>query len=236
MPGRDGQPADMAILLDDLELDNIDQPNVVVEAVRQGIIGHLGRLERERPTMAPRTRAALSERASFHLAVPMIESWLFGDEGCLSRAGVLASRLPPRLYPGDPEALRTNDPDYMADDGQGCTQLIRRNRNKRRPVKAAWVRDDRERHPKAYLTWLCRDPAEKKCSTYRESDGGVDALRALNWMTALKEPKHLCYARALIQDISDLTGQTPEGVELNSISVPLTSRFSLPPDPVLRNI
>lgn len=197
-PGRrEGEPADLAVLIDDLEVDNQDQMHVVAEAVRHGVRAHLADFERHRGSVSTdRVARALRERASFHLAVPMIEAWLFGDAGSLRAAFVPEERLPARLATGiDPESFQTDDAAFSSDDGAHCTALLERNTRTKAQARAPWVlreRPDlprwrREAHPKAYLSWLCREPADEKCSTYRESKGGAAGLAALDWPTALSE-------------------------------------------------
>lgn len=246
-PGRDGRPADLAILIDDLELENVDQPALVVEIVRAAVRSHLDGLSKLRSgDYARRVAEALRERASFHLAVPMIEAWFFADPAAFSTLGVPPSQLPPRLKAGvDPEAFETDDPSFSADDGSLCTALAARNaRNPRaKPKEAPWLlkpRGDapayrRERHPKAYLQWLSRDPSNDRCSTYRESDHGARALAGLDWSSVLASPSHYAFARALVHDLAETLGPPaallPPGDEHSSLA-----RSKAPPARVLRNL
>jgi hypothetical protein len=235
-PGRDGTPFDRAVLLEDLELANLDQPEVVVDEVRRAVRAHLEWLSEERPTFAERVCRALRERASFHLAVPMVESWFFADPGGLARAGVPAVRLPPCVVAGDAEALRVLDTEYLADDGMGCSRWRSLPPDRQRDYRPVWLiaRDWRERHPKAYLSWLCRDPAERRCTAYREVDGGRVALEGLEWADALRVAEHCRYLRSLVCDLAEsLEVVLPFTCgELAG----LTSPHHLPQDPVLRNI
>jgi hypothetical protein len=212
-PGRrEGEPADLAVLIDDIELDNVDQMPLVAEAVRHAVRIHLADFEHHRGSVAAgRLTRALRERASFHLAVPMIEAWLFGDGGALRSAQVPEERLPARLAESsDPERFETVDAAFSADDGSQCAALFARNARTRAQARASWVlreRPDlphwrREAHPKAYLSWLCRDPNDEKCSTYRESRGGAAGLAALDWPTVLSTPSHFLWARALVHDLA----------------------------------
>lgn len=117
-PGRRGAPADLAVLLDDLELENVDQPDVVLGCVRDAVYRHLSGLQ---GSLANRTAEALRARASFHLAVPMLETWFFGDPSALLAAGVPDHRLPARLRHGaDPETFETDDSAFSLDDGSDC--------------------------------------------------------------------------------------------------------------------
>lgn len=242
-PGRSGVPADLAVLIDDLELENLDQVPVVADIVRRAVRAHLADVEHRRGALSTeRVARALRERASFHVAVPMIESWLFGDPAALCTAGVPEERLPARLATGcDPEQFATDDPGYSADDGAQCTELVSRNARKRPPIRPRWILPDRpsiphwrrEAHPKAYLSWLCRDPGHERCSTYRESDGGAAALASLRWPTVLGAPSHFTWARALILDIASALNEPVPAFASGGACSTMPGTGS---DPVLRNL
>lgn len=240
-PGRDGNPADMAVLIEDLELPNADQIPVLVEAVRGAVSAHLADVQERRGSLSrDRAARALRERASFHLAVPMIESWLFGDATALATVGVPEERMPPRLVSGrDPERFETSDPDFSMDDGSACAALAARNARRHEARRPAWVLVPRptvplwrrELHPKAYLSWLCRDPANERCSTYREAEGGADALASLSWPVVLGAPDHFQWARALVHDLADaLNEPVPAFAEGSCARMPLGG------SPILRNL
>jgi len=179
-------------------------------------------------------------------AKPPIEAWFFADPASLRTASVPESRLPARLREGvDLEAFETEDPDFVADDGAGCTELQAQNarRPNRKPDRTPWVLPSRpdlpayrsERHPKAYLAWLCRDPRHKKCSTYKESDHGAAALASLNWQALLANPSHCIWARALIHDLSDALGPPIPAFPAGSEN-PLVARSTPRATRVLRNL
>ncbi len=230
---------DLVLVLDDLELENGDQPRVVVNAVREAARRHLDELARIRPTLAPRAKVALRERVSFHLAVPMLEAWFFADPAGARRAGVPVERLPPKLVANwDPEAFLTDDPDFVADDGSGCTTwrtLPPPKRDSKR-YKPGWLKrgPDRVRHPKDYLAWLSRDAAEKDCCAYRETHEGRVALEGLDWRAVLQAADQVRFLRAMIEDIADALG-VPSPVAPGNVA-PETARSALPPDPMLRNL
>lgn len=233
-PGRDRSPPDLLIAIDDLELANASRPENVVAALRHAMLTYVQTLPAQYEIgFADRVRAALRERVSFHLAAPMIEAWMFADAAGPRNAGVPSERLPPCLARArDPERFLAEDPEYAADDAGQCPPW--RSRAKR----PEWIRERRAEHPKAYIAWLCRDPEAKKCSRYREtcSEGercGASALAQLDWVSALQEPEHCLFLRALVEDIADalaIDNPFPGSVS------PLTSRFELPADPVLRNL
>ena len=110
--------------------------------------------------------------------------------------------------------------------------MARKGRNRR----AAWMKVDRTRHPKAYLGWLCRDPALPDCTSYRETDGGAAALRRLDWPTVARRPDHMRYARSLLADLADKLGEWPSTVARGGEEAPLTSIRHAPKDRVLRNM
>lgn len=244
-PGRDGQAADLAVVLEDLELENADQAELVVDTVRAAVRQHVQDLTRRATaTTARRVEEALRERASFHLAVPMIEAWFFADPSVLPLAGVKVDRLPPRLRECvDPELFETDDAEFSAEDGSAWVALEGQRTRRRASDRPPWIlplRPElagyrRERHPKAYLSWLCRDPQEKRWSTYRESQGGAKALGALDWPRVVGNPTHCMFARALLGDLSEVLGrpaaELPSGQEHH-----LVARATAPQARVLRNV
>ncbi|KHD05746.1 hypothetical protein PN36_22570 [Candidatus Thiomargarita nelsonii] len=64
--------------------------------------------------------------------------------------------------------------------------------------------DDRARHPKRYLDYLCcSDVNKNRKARYRETHGGVNALKTLDWDLVFSgNPNHVKYLRSLIDDIS----------------------------------
>ncbi len=191
-PGRRGIPADMAIAIDDLELENINHEKAVAECFREAVI----RCVENRWPSRKRQGVCFQkvrERCSFHLFVPMTEAYFFGETNALKRAG--AERNSMVSGKGmDVENFRvTNDPDYL------------------NAVKGEfyWAIDPnkRNRHPKHYLQYLC-DPegskARKTC--YRETKGGVRALQTLDWNSVLKNSQYVMFLRSLFEDISDKFG------------------------------
>jgi len=176
----------------------------------------------------------------------MAEAWLFADPEGPAKVGAPLARLPPKLVADvDPEALVTDDPLYDVDDASTCSTWLslsrRATKSKRRAQKPEWLRAERQRHPKSYLAWLCRDPLAKKCSTYRETSKrpdirtGAGALANLEWEAVLRHPLRCQFLRAMVEDIADALGESFPGPH-GAISSPLTSRHNLPEDPVLRNV
>jgi len=80
-----------------------------------------------------------------------------------------------------------------------------------------------------------RDPSEKKCSRYRETHEGKQALELLDWMAALRSPAHCTFLRALVEDLAHGLGEMlalPAGGRAS----PLTSHRERREAPALRNI
>lgn len=81
-PGdRHRAAADVVFVIDDVELCNTHQPDRVVRVFKSAVNHHL--IEIERLGVHARTATVLRERVSFHLIVPMIEAWFFGDSDAL---------------------------------------------------------------------------------------------------------------------------------------------------------
>ena len=121
-PGRDGRAPDLLVVLEDLELPNMHQPEIVVQLFRDAIARHVGKLRGSSPPRADKVEEALLSKASFHLAVPMIEAWLFADPDGPRNAGAPSERLPPNWERAkDPEEFLTQDPGYLVDNCSTCT-------------------------------------------------------------------------------------------------------------------
>lgn len=193
---------DRVLVLDDLELENLDHTALVLDHVRAYVRAYLLRFaDNYGRAEADALARNLRTRASFHLAVPMLESWFFADAAALTRMKVQRT---PRLAPGaEPERFETCDPDYDTDDCTGCTTwLALTDPKKKRNHCPEWDRVARQRHPKAYLAWLMKDPHDKRCSRYRETEHGTQALRTLDWQRALANADQCAYMRALVLDLS----------------------------------
>jgi hypothetical protein len=233
--------ADLALVLDDMELFNMDQPATVIQAVRSTVLAHIEGLK---PEIARELRKCLRERASFHLAVPMTESWLFADPMGPANSGVPASQAV-RLKVGiDPEQFETDDPVYSTDAGANCVQMIDRNKRRHENRRAPWVLAPqpgyswctREHHPKAYFQWLCRDPKENACTHWKEGKQGAEALKMLDWSAALSIPNHCTWLRALVDDLAEGLGEPSPVLNANAVCSPLTAYKRDDPNAVLRNL
>lgn len=233
-----GQPEhsfDLAVIIDDLELCNAHQPDRVVRVMRAAALAYLDRFTS--PKMRARVASLLQRSVSFHLAAPMVESWLFGDREALRRAGVPPDATIWFGEADDPEDFLTHDPDYLAAKPADCPALLAKPTSRQKKLRPKWLGGlPRERHPKGYLQWLARAPALDCCTHYSETGSGKEALQALSWAAVLGRPHQLGMLRALIEDLADALGAAPSAPLAPSAAFPLTSRHALPQSPTLRNL
>ena len=218
--------ADFAIIVDDLELNNKGNEFVVVEHVRESA----RRIVAERSSsIQSKALQLLRTRVSFHLAVPMPESWFFGDFSAL-QTEVPEAQWPPKITANrDPEDFFTDDAVYDADNGAACKGYA----NGKLP---SWVSPRRTEHPKKYLEWLMRDVTAGDCSRYLEQHEGARLLGKLDWPTVLGTPTCFPYLRALLRDLENALETSAVGIPAGGVEAPLTSIRNLPSDPLLRNI
>lgn len=170
-PGRDAEPPDLVVAVDDVELVNRHQPERIVANVREAVRAQID-CHYPSATRRERTRSIVSERCSFHLFGPMVEAYFFGEAEALRRAGARREALLARER--DLEDFETVDPAYLATPSA--------------PSQAA-------RHPKRYLEHLCA-PDE-----YKETRGGRRALEALDWPLVMRDPTATRLARSLHADL-----------------------------------
>lgn len=226
---RSSAAADLVVVLDDVEVYNRDNEAMVVAVAREAVLKHLSGLSY---AVRDRTANALRERVSFHLVRPMVEAWFFGDPGALRHAGV----EPSYVLASDPECFAVDDSAYLAAQEAACPTWIAAGR--KRKSKPKWIdNENRHLHPKGYIQWLTREASAKSCSRYSETDHGAEALANLDWSAVLARPAaEFQYLRALVADVADALNQAPATGPISGIQAPLTSRFALPRDPVLRNL
>lgn len=214
-PSKTAPLPDLVVGVDDLELANIHQPRVVIDWLRRAVQEVLaGRFSSQ--AAADRARETLRSRCSFHLLVPLVEAYLFGERAALARAGVAAG-IPVHRLGTDVEEFETDDPQFLP---------IAQARN---AVKAeagySWWRE--ERHPKRYLEFL----VDSSGGLYNETKEGAQALEVLEWPTVSAGPQTLKFARALFEDLSDAVGITNP---LKSLGNGITSKWTYPEKTVRR--
>jgi hypothetical protein len=197
-PGRRGHELpDLVVLVDDLELENLDQPERAVEHVREAVRAHLEQHDWPSATSRERAYERVRERCSFHLLVPMLEAYFFGEPAALVRAGAKrASRFDASAADVETRFL-VNDLDFLAPPDRPPREKL-----------PPWATANRARHPKHYLQFLC-DPTGTEPRAYVETKGGQAALRQLDWPMVLAPEEHVCFLRSLFHDLADALGEDP---------------------------
>lgn len=211
--------ADHVIAVEDLELVNAGHAGQVVQALRAAIVGHV---RATYPNLKKQERVfeALRQRASFHLAVPMTESWFFGEPAALVRAGQLPGRS--SLFDRatrDPEDFEVEDPTYA---GVPPSDL-----------KREWPHNPalRSKHPKKYISFL-GDKNLDALTAYKESTTGAAALRDLDWLQVLSRAEQYPFLRAILADLEDAIGEGATGF---TFTKPTCATWPPPRENVLRN-
>ncbi len=204
--GKTGAPADLVVVLDDVELGNLGQEAIVVEHFRKAMSQKLAGYQL---STQQRYRLLLREKCSFHLLRPIVESYLFGDAGALGIAGVPAGVIP-RLVSTDVEQFEANDPAWLPT----CHA-----ENDRLRAKSPWWRH--ELHPKHYLEHLTQQGGV----FYEETSHGKQALLGLDWASVPKLPAETPVLRSLVEDLAEWFGiPNPLGTgALHPAFYPLTS-------------
>jgi hypothetical protein len=188
-PGRRGEKIDFAYVLEDLELCNQGQPDLVLSLFRGAVDRFIRRMW---PQQFEGIFAEVRERCSFHLFRPMTEAYFFGDAAALRRAGVSrAHQVPTDL---DLEQFRTIDQEFLA-----------------LPAGTSGIANmpDREFHPKCYLRYLCDPTLGDKRARYKETVGGVAALRSLDWPVVLHPSPHCPFLHAFLDDLGEALNSPP---------------------------
>lgn len=180
--------ADYAILVDDLELQNVGNATGVTEYFRNAASA-LAR------TCSESTVNRLRRRVSVHVVAPMIEAYFFADRAALT-AGGLAPSISPIVGPGAPEEFYTTDPAFLAPAAENPQALETRKR-----TVEQWRSAMRCVHPKHYLMYLL----ERSGCHYAEVDQGRAALRALDLRTAWSlRGSRWGLLGALVDDVADM--------------------------------
>ncbi len=211
---RQNGRVDFAFVIEDLELANDAQPEIVLRLFRDAVQRCLFETFKQSVNGEP---DEVRNRCSFHLFRPMTEAYFFGETDSLIRAGAQRdSQLPSNL---DIEQFRTIDPDYLAIPAG----------NKRIPNHP-----NRERHPKSYLDFLCDPSLGDRKKKYKETRGGVCALRTLDWQQVLSGPPHCPFLQAFLDDLAQALNSPLSFVSRNHADH--RCRFPGPQNAVLRNL
>ncbi len=186
--GKTGQPADLVMVIDDVELGNLDQEAVIAEHFRAAV-NEVIQLKNHDSKTEDRLRNELQQKCSFHLFKPMVEAYLFGDTAALGLAGVQSGVNPCLVHPTDVEQFESDDALWLS--------ICQDENAKKQQQNKPWWRN--ECHPKRYLEHL----TERGHVTYEETKGGKDALIALNWSQVPKSQPDVPIVRSLFEDLSD---------------------------------
>ncbi|MBD9362141.1 hypothetical protein [Methylomonas fluvii] len=179
-------PADLVIVIDDVELENLGRENVIAEHFQAAVNNAIQLKAKGISAEESRIRSVIRDKCSFHLLKPMVEAYLFGDTVALGLAGVPTEVIPKLVHQSDVEKFETNDPKWLP------TCRIE-NTKKANDNKLWWLH---ERHPKAYLDYLL--PKE-----YSETTHGLQALIKLNWPQVPKCQHDIPIFGSLFQDVAD---------------------------------
>lgn len=128
------------------------------------------------------------DRCSFHLFVPLVEAYFFGERAALTRAGIPEATTICRRG-DDVEDFETDDPEFLP----RCAAL----NAEKASQGVGWWRE--ERHPKRYIDFL----VERAGGAYSER-AGARALETLDWPTAGALPAATRFARSLFEDLANL--------------------------------
>ena len=187
LDGKNGTPADLVVVIDDVELDNLGQEEVIAEHFRLAVSVELEKKASSAGTLE-RYKKIVRERCSFHVLRPMVESYFFADVQALQRLGVIATPL--LRHATDVEDFEVIDDNWLPEcRAHNLLQLGR---------GFPWWRH--ERHPKRYIDHLL---ARNKSSAYDETLQGVQALKILEWEKVPKVATDVAFVRALFEDLAD---------------------------------
>jgi len=155
------KPPDMVIVIDDLEIINLHQPELVASCFHDAVDWYIQHYnwasERTRQSRISRLR----DSCSFHMLVPMVEAYFFGEvPNALNRAGAVLQSTVSGSHIDVEKFEVKNDHDYL--NAPKGTSFWAKNPN------------DRIQHPKRYLDYLCcSDVTLNRASRYRETKGGL---------------------------------------------------------------
>jgi hypothetical protein len=218
-PGRRRKAADLAVVIEDLELVNDHQPEQVIRVFREAVQRNLS--ARPWPSQKRQDQAyqLVRQRCSFHLYRPMTEAYFFGELGALQRAGAIH---PAQLAnPPDLEQFRSTDMAYLG-----------------LPTGSKPIKDmpHRQAHPKSYLDYLCDPTLANQSRRYAETVGGAAALRQLDWRQVLALPPHCPFLHAFLDDLAFALNPSPPLSFVSQTHAEPLTRYPGPQNALLRNI
>lgn len=185
----DAEPADLVLVVCDLEGHNRDQPQVVLSNLRLAVEQEIQSWALT-STAEARLRAQLQEKGGVHLLCPMVEAYFFGGEDSALRAFGIDPAVRRHLADPDPERFECRDPAWLP-------KCVLENEKRQALIRPEpWWRE--ACHPKHYLEHLM--------PSYDEVRNGAPVLGALDWPRVPTRPDTLAFARALFEDLADFFG------------------------------
>jgi hypothetical protein len=187
LDGKHGTPADLVIVIDDVELGNLGQEDVISKHFRLAVEAELEKRELSAGTL-DRYKGIIRERCSFHVLRPMAEAYFFSEAQVLEAMGVSAKPL-----------LRhaTNVEDFEAADSVWLPECYLQNQTQAKNGREWWRH---EMHPKHYIGHLI---TRSSSTAYDETMQGAQALQTLNWKNVPKVETDSLFIRALFEDLAD---------------------------------
>lgn len=185
--GKQGAPADLVLVIDDVELDNVDREAVLVKHFQHALEALLADHSLQ---ARERYQELLRERCSFHLLRPMIEAYFFGDGDTLRSMGIESK---PLICDTDVERFETTDEDPT------WNEECRLDNQRQQYQHPGWRH---ECHPKHYLAHLL----QREGIFYDEVLHGEPALKRLAWKQVPKAGTDCAIARCLFEDLADWFG------------------------------
>lgn len=223
-----GVPPDLVVVIDDVELGNLGQEGIVVQAFQDAVKAKLVSLQANHSAANfQRIQSRVQDCCAFHLLCPMVESYFFADPTTLVVGGVSHTLSPSLVHPSDVEQFDATP------DAHANWQALYRDENARKQIKDAWWRT--ECHPKRYLAHLLSISGD---IGYQETVSGAKMIEATNWATVAKTQTDSPIISALLEDIWDFFGIVPTPGQFLGTSSTTTYRVKTtrPNQRLLRNI
>lgn len=221
-------PPDLVVVIDDVELGNVGQENIIVEAFKVAVNAKLLDLESKHSAAHfKKIKSRAQACCAFHLLRPMVESYFFADPATLGVCGVPLMQGPSLVHQTDVECF-----DAMTDKNLKW-QALYQDENSRKQINDAWWKT--ECHPKRYLTHLL---SVNGAPEYQETVLGAKMIEATDWAAVAKLKTDAPIISSLLEDIGDWFGVAPTPGKFLGVSSPITYRVrNTPPNKrSLRNI
>lgn len=221
-------PPDLVVVIDDVELGNVDQERIVVEAFRAAVREKLGQIESTTSAANfQRIKLRIRECCSFHLLRPMIESYFFSSPDFLLRCIPNIAHPPALTHPTDVECFDAGD------DPNEIWQEIYSRENSEKQRTCSWWKT--EQHPKRYLAHLL---AINGFGKFQETTHGAQMIEDINWAKVAKVGSDAPIISALLEDLWQWFGENPPAGTFAGAASPwlYCIKTVRPQEMVLRNI